>query len=131
MSRMNAEKSPWKPTCGQTRQLQSQVKMSHEVCSSKCRSENYRAHLMEVFSPPRLVPAVETGGFRARSYDLKSGYDLSKGSDRKRVEEDLIQNRPGLLVLSPPCTHEGGWFNLNGSKFDGLGYLQLRARADS
>ena len=59
MSRMNAEKSPWKPTCGQTRQLQSQVKMSHEVCSSKCRSENYRAHLMEVFSPPRLVPAVE------------------------------------------------------------------------
>ena len=110
MSRMNAEKSPWKPTCGQTRQLQSQVKMSHEVCSSKCRSENYRAHLMEVFSPPRLVPAVETGGFRARSYDLKSGYDLSKGSDR---------------------THEGGWFNLNGSKFDGLEYLQLRARADS
>ena len=105
MSRMNAEKSPWKPTCGQTRQLQSQVKMSHEVCSSKCRSENDRVHLMEVFSPPRLVRVVGTGGFRARSYDLKSGYDLSKGSDRKRVEEDLYNPKPSWFVGFEPTMH--------------------------
>eukprot|EP00435_Cladocopium_sp_Y103_P013904 s3466_g3.t1 len=123
--------SSWKPTPRQVRQLQSQVKVSHEVCSAERVPEGDRIRLMEVFSPPRFAPVVEAQGFKAKSYDLKTGYDLSKASDRKKVELDLIQNRPDLLLLSPPCTHEGGWFNLNCTKMERWEYLQLKARSRS
>ena len=86
---------------------------------------------MEVFSPPRFAPVVEALGFEARSYDLKTGYDLSTSKDRKRVEEDLVNNSPDLLVLSPPCTHEGGWFHLNATKMESWKFLQLRAQSRS
>eukprot|EP00435_Cladocopium_sp_Y103_P016050 s2207_g4.t1 len=130
-SRKASESSSWKPTSRQARQLQSQVKVSHEVCSAEGVPEGERIRLMEVFSPPRFAPIVEAQGFKAKSYDLKTGYDLSLSSDRKKVEQDLVQNRPDLLVLSPPCTHEGGWFNLNCTKLERWEYLQLRARSRS
>ena len=50
----------------------------------------------------------ESMGMEARSCDLKTGYDLSTASDRKCAEEDLVNNSPEVLVLSPPCAHEGG-----------------------
>eukprot|EP00435_Cladocopium_sp_Y103_P032199 s207_g8.t1 len=130
-SRKSSESSSWKPTARQSRQLHSQVKVSHEVCSAEGVSEGDRIRLMEVFSPPRFAPVVEAQGFKARSYDLKTGYDLSTASDRKKVEQDLVQHRPELLVLSPPCTHEGGWFNLNCTKMERWEYLQLKARSRS
>ena len=57
-------------------------------------------------------------GLAARSYDFKTGYDLTTNRDRKRVEQDLLDNSPDLLVLCPPCTHEGGWFHLNATKWN-------------
>ena len=86
---------------------------------------------MEVFCPPRFAPYVEQMGKKAKSYDLKTGYDFTKAADRKTVEDDLISNRPELLVLCPPCTHEGGWFHLNSTKLERWQYLQLVARSRS
>eukprot|EP00435_Cladocopium_sp_Y103_P043787 s1055_g12.t1 len=123
--------SQWKPTCRQARCLQSQAHACHEVCAAAVAGKRGKIRLMEVFSPPRFAPVVESLGFQARSYDLKTGYDLATASDRKRVEDDLVNNSPDLLVLSPPCTHEGGWFHLNGSKMDRLEYLQVCARSRS
>eukprot|EP00435_Cladocopium_sp_Y103_P056621 s837_g19.t1 len=130
-SRKCSETSSWMPTLKQSRQLQAQAKVTQEVCAAQGVPESDRIRLMEVFSPPRFAPIVEAQGFKAKSYDLKTGYDLSTSKDRRHVEDDLIQNRPDLLVLSPPCTHEGGWFNLNSSKMERWEYLQLKARSRS
>eukprot|EP00435_Cladocopium_sp_Y103_P026818 s1587_g6.t1 len=129
--RTSAFAKSWKPNCRQARCLQSQAQACHEVCAASIAGKRGKVRLMEVFSPPRFAPVVESLGFEARSYDLKTGFDLSKSVDRKRVEDDLVNNSPDLLVLSPPCTHEGGWFHLNGSKLDRLEYLQLCARSRS
>ena len=47
---------------------------------------------------------------KGASYDLKNGYDLTTGADRKRVEKALQEEPPELLVLCPPCTDEGVGF---------------------
>ena len=112
----------------QCRQLESQVKACHEVLSSQ---GSRKCLVQEVFSPPRFAKVALEHGFLGLSYDLKNGYDLSTRADRKRVETALEQNPPELLVLCPPCTHEGGWVHLNRSKGDQLAYLQAAALARS
>eukprot|EP00435_Cladocopium_sp_Y103_P073897 s9_g45.t1 len=121
----------WKPTKCQARRLLQQASVSHEVCSAECQWGRGDVKVMEVFSPPRFAPEVQSRGFEAKSYDLKTGYDLSTARDRRKVEEDLLHHRPELLVLCPPCTHEGGWFHLNSTKLERREYLQLRARSRS
>ena len=72
----------------------------------------------EVFSPPRFAPEAERVGCSARSYDLKTGTDFRKKADRDRVLSELKNTPPELLILCPPCTDEGGWFNLNAAYLD-------------
>ena len=121
----------WKPSKKESRRLLKQASVSHEVCAAGVNLNADRIRLMEVFSPPRFAPVVEKLGYKARSYDLKTGYDLSRSEDRRKVEADLIRNCPDLLTLSPPCTDEGGWFYLNGSKMDRLEYLRRRIQSRS
>ena len=96
----------------QVRQLHGQVKAcaATQTCDSRCGSKYIVA---EIFSPPRFATIVEAQGYKAWSVDIKQGYDLSKPEVRREVEEELKRNPPALLVLCPPCTDEGGWFNLN------------------
>lgn len=61
----------------------------------------------EVFSPPRFSPVVESLGHRAKSFGLKNGYDFRDPKMRSHVRQELQEDRPELLVLSPPCTDEG------------------------
>ena len=82
-------------------------------------------------SPPRFAPSAEAVGMQGFSYDLKTGYDLSTAADRKRVEDALEKSPPELLVLSPPCTDEGGWFHLNSTRWDRMEYLRRVARSRS
>ena len=118
----------WKPTSKQSRRLQCQAKACHEVCATAVQGSRGDVRLMEVFSPPRFAPVVDKMGMSARPCDLKTGYDLSTSRDCRKVEEDLVNNSPDLLVLSPPCTHEGGRFF--GSKmWTKWEYLRLRARS--
>ena len=72
----------------------------------------------EVFSPPRFAPHAESLGFSTRSYDLKTGFDFRKAITRQQVKEELRLSPPELLILCPPCTNEGGWFNLNVAYMD-------------
>ena len=74
---------------------------------------------------------VESRGLAAKSYDLKTGFDLSTARDRRTVEADLQKHRPDLLILSPPCTHEGGWFHLNSTRWERWEFLQKTAQSRS
>ena len=92
----------------QQRQLKSQVK----ALSKTAFHQGNRLLVAEVFSPPRFAPAAKELGFAAFSFDLQNGYDFRKKEDRNYVAQLLRDKPPELLVLSPPCTHEGGWHNL-------------------
>ena len=90
-----------------------------------------RLMVVEVFSPPRFSPVCEQEGFRAKNIDIVTGQDLSVPKNRKELEESLAEDPPELLILSPPCTDEGGWFHLNSSRWDRLKYLQRVAQSRS
>ena len=58
----------------------------------------------EVYSNPRVAKeAVEMGHRSGGSYDLGTGYDFSKASERRRCWKELEAQDPDLLVLCPPC----------------------------
>lgn len=88
--RMDTCSSQWKPSCKQALCLECQAKTCHEVCSAELQGKRGAVRLMEVVSPPRFAPIVEAMGLEARSYDLKTGFDLSTARDRQLVEEDLV-----------------------------------------
>ena len=85
-----------------------------------------RLIVAEVFSPPRMTPVAESMGFVGRSYDLLNGFDFRKPADRDRVKKELREAPPDLLVLCPPCTHEGGWWNLNSVHLSPLERLRIQ-----
>ena len=118
----------WSPTPHQVRQLESQFKTCLAVHSVH---PHEKCLVMEVFSPPRFALEANQCKRRARSYDLMNGYDFRRASCRKSVEQDLLQDPPELLVLCPPCTHEGGWFNLNRSHWNRFTVLKLQAQSRS
>ena len=109
------------------RQLRAQVK-----CTSACPAtmiKGRRFVVAEVFSPPRFAPVAQEFGFHATSYDLITGYDFTKKEHRDLVREELDISPPDLLVLCPPCTHEGGWWHLNAAKLPPHLVLKLRMRS--
>ena len=64
-----------------------------------------RAHVSELFSPPRMCAHAATVGLRAgSSYDTQTGTDLSTWSGRANAWHSLETEEPHLLVCSPPCT---------------------------
>ena len=71
--RIVSDRSSWKPSRRQVRQLTSQAKVCHEACSTECMGKPERIRLMEAPSPPRFAPGAGRQGFQARSYDLKTG----------------------------------------------------------
>ena len=60
---------------------------------------------MEIFSPPRVVPYAQRLGLRATtSLDLLTGCDILTFQGRSMALTALSQQRPRLVILSPPCT---------------------------
>lgn len=98
------------------RQLERQVRTCHSERIS--RLDGKPLLVAEVFSPPRFATVAHQHGFSARSYDLKNGFDFRSKADRDLVTKELDECPPELLVLCPPCTDEGGWFNLNSAYMD-------------
>ena len=93
------------------RQLTSALRSNHKYPGTYVRGKRFL--VAEVFSPPRLSPIAESMGFAAKSYDLINGFDFRVASQRDAVKKELKENPPDLLLVCPPCTHEGGWWNLN------------------
>ena len=64
--------------------------------------------VLEVFSPPRLVPiCVQKGLTGTLSIDLTTGFDLMKQEVRDWVLEQIDVRRPAFVITSAPCT----WFS--------------------
>lgn len=108
----------------QSRQLMSRMKHCAAVQSTSPVGHKHKLMVIEVFSPPRFAKVCEQTGFKARSVDLITGQDLSLPQTRKELIQEITQHPPELLILCPPCTDEGGWFNLNCHKWDQLEYLR-------
>ena len=63
------------------------------------------ADITEVFSPPRIAEAArEMGLLPGESMDLLTGWDFSKSADRQRAIRQIREQKPFLVVGSPPCT---------------------------
>ena len=67
----------------------------------------------ELFSVPRFTKHAESKGGKGLAFDIKNGWDLLNKDTQLKVDRLLDRARPKLLVVCPPCTHEGGWENLN------------------
>eukprot|EP00435_Cladocopium_sp_Y103_P029768 s480_g7.t1 len=113
----------------QIRQVHSQIKGCALLQHDSIPDVKSSRLVVEVFSPPRFAIEAEKRGFAATSVDLALGYDLSIAANRAKLKQDLKEHPPELLVLCPPCTHEGGWFNLNATKMEQWLYLKTRARS--
>lgn len=94
-------------------QVAAEIRKEHKYPGTYVKGR--RLLVSEVFSPPRFSQIAESYGFAAWSYDLINGNDFRKSADRDRVKHELQAQPPDLLVLCPPCTNEGGWWNLNSS----------------
>ena len=52
-------------------------------------------------------------GLKGLSLDVLNGWDFTVKANRDWVKQELKASPPELLVVCPPCTDAGGWFNLN------------------
>ena len=80
----------------------------------------------EVFSPPRVTElATKVGLTPGFALDLRTNdpfdnepWDLSKPEKRKRAKQLIEQEKPMLLIGSPPCTPFSVLFSSNISRMD-------------
>ena len=64
-----------------------------------------RDDVLELFSPPRVVPRCKEQGLRAvMSIDLVTGFDLLTLDGRQRAMHEVTKRRPTVIISSPPCT---------------------------
>ena len=64
-----------------------------------------RVDIAEIFSRPRVTTEARKFGLAAgEAIDLVTGWDLMKTRERKRCMQWIRQNRPQVVILSPPCT---------------------------
>ena len=83
----------------------------------------------EVFSPPRFTPVVVDHGFRGKFFISRMVLISQRVMFDNRFKRELQEDPPELLVLRPPCTDEGGWFNLNSKTMDPSEYLRRRTQS--
>ena len=58
----------------------------------------------EVYSRPRIAKEAQKQGLgEGTSFDLLTGYDLSKEQDQQACWKKLIEEDPDLVVVCPPC----------------------------
>ena len=103
---MSVSKKQGGITKKQLRSLKSQVKKASRPLGTKY-------DVVEVFSPPRFTLQAEEMGLRGLAVDIKQGWDLTDSTTQDRLADELDKHPPELLVICPPCTDAGGWFNLN------------------
>eukprot|EP00959_Pyramimonas_sp_CCMP1952_P271162 5669025-Pyramimonas_sp.AAC.1 len=60
---------------------------------------------VELFSLPRVAPEVRSRNLRAiRSMDILNGWDLTKKEVQMTAFSELIERKPAVTGMSPPCT---------------------------
>ena len=60
---------------------------------------------MDAFSQPSISPHIEHRGLRTSpAIDVETGFDLGTGEGQARCLRIFNNDRPQILMLSPPCT---------------------------
>ena len=61
--------------------------------------------VVEIFNPHRFAPHCNRSGLlAAAAFDLELGHELLQPKVREQVKNYIKEVRPGLVILSPPCT---------------------------
>ena len=74
-------------------------------------------HVMENYSPPRVMPWIHKQGLRGqRSMDKTNGWDLCTKTAVKAAFREQHHRKPNVIMLSPPCTAYSVMMNVNWPK---------------
>ena len=69
------------------------------------KEKQRKIDIAEVFSRPRVTEAAKKFGLSVgEAIDIATGWDLSRKRDRRRCLKWIRQNKPQVIMISPPCT---------------------------
>lgn len=78
-------------------------KAFYQILKKKEEEDFWQAS--ELYGPGRLAPEVKKRNMDVGTcYDLQTGWDLEQERHREEMWRTLKQERPDILVVSPPCT---------------------------
>jgi hypothetical protein len=61
--------------------------------------------MSEMFSPERVTSVCKQYGLiPGQAMDIKHGFDFDLAADRKKAWKSILQDKPKLVIGSPPCT---------------------------
>ena len=64
-----------------------------------------RVDMSEMFSPERVTSVCKQYGLiPGQAMDIKNGFDFDLTADRKKAWDSILQDKPKLVIGSPPCT---------------------------
>ncbi|CAK9011962.1 Retrovirus-related Pol polyprotein from transposon RE2 (Retro element 2) (AtRE2) [Includes: Protease RE2 [Durusdinium trenchii] len=91
---------------GEEKQRQLSRKERRELAKAiKSVEKKSQVILGEIYSPPRIALHLRKKGYQVgSSFDLQTGWDLSQDNHRRQMWRILREERPEVLVVSPPCT---------------------------
>ena len=73
----------------------------------------------EVFSLPRVVPVAEKKGLGpGRSYDQLNGWNFLLANHRKQCLQEIADQKPLMVIVSPPCVEYSVMQNCSRDKRD-------------
>ena len=68
----------------------------------------------ELYSPERVAAVCKSYGLRpGQSMDIKNGFDFDLSADRKKDWNHVVNDKPSLVIGSPPCTYFSRLHELN------------------
>ena len=88
-------------------------------CRKRLSRKMEEIKVSELYSRPRVSKEAQRQGMQAgTSFDLLTGFDLSKQEDQIRCMRILKEEDPDLITISPPCGPFSMVQNLNYPKMD-------------
>ncbi len=69
------------------------------------------------------------GLFLGEAMDLSTGWDFNRGEDRRQAVKHIKQEKPMVVIGSPPCTFFSAWNQgINHHKMDPARVVELRKK---
>ena len=118
------------------KQLQSWL-TGQETQQRKELQRNRRRHssqtdLIEIFSPPRIIPHAVRQGLRTTTptnLDVTEDCDATTVTGRDKLEDILRRHKPWMTILKLPCTPSLDKFGLNERMQDSQGQVRTQGNA--
>ena len=64
-----------------------------------------RVDMSEMFSPERVTSACKQYSLiPGQAMDIKNGFGFDLAADRRKARGSILQDKPKLVIGSPPCT---------------------------